>query len=129
MLFPTVQFAIFFPIVLAISWALMKRQALWKIFIVFASYVFYACATPRFCLLLAGITLLNQAGAKLIHRSQDERTRKWIVGVTVTLDLLVLAVFKYYGFFTQSVADALNTFGLGMPLPLLTIALPVGVSF
>jgi alginate O-acetyltransferase complex protein AlgI len=128
-LFPTVQFAIFFPIVLAISWALMKRQALWKIFIVFASYVFYACANPKFCLLLAGITLLNQAGAKLIHRSQDERTRKWIVGVTVTLDLLVLAVFKYYGFFTQSIADALNTVGLGMPLPLLTIALPVGVSF
>ena len=129
MLFPTVQFAIFFPIVLAISWALMKRQALWKIFIVFASYVFYACANPKFCLLLAGITLLNQAGAKLIHRSQDERARKWIVGVTVTLDLLVLAVFKYYGFFTQSIADALNTVGLGMPLPLLTIALPVGVSF
>ncbi|HEY6889632.1 MAG TPA: MBOAT family protein [Solirubrobacter sp.] len=129
MLFPTVQFAIFFPIVLAISWALMKRQALWKIFIVFASYVFYACANPRFCLLLAGITLLNQAGAKLIHRTEDERARKWIVGVTVTLDLLVLAVFKYYGFFTQSIADALNTFGLGMPLPLLTIALPVGVSF
>ncbi|MDA0162195.1 MBOAT family protein [Solirubrobacter ginsenosidimutans] len=129
MLFPTVQFAIFFPIVLAISWALMKRQAIWKIFIVFASYVFYACANPKFCLLLAGITLLNQAGAKLIHRSQDEHTRKWIVGVTVTLDLLVLAVFKYYGFFTQSIADALNTVGLGMPLPLLTIALPVGVSF
>ena len=129
MLFPTVQFAIFFPIVLALSWALMKRQALWKIFIVFASYVFYACANPKFCLLLAGITLLNQAGAKLIHRSEDERARKWIVGVTVTLDLLVLAVFKYYGFFTQSIADALNTVGLGMPLPLLTIALPVGVSF
>jgi D-alanyl-lipoteichoic acid acyltransferase DltB (MBOAT superfamily) len=128
-LFPTVQFAIFFPIVLAISWALMKRQALWKIFIVFASYVFYACANPKFCLLLAGITLLNQAGAKLIHRTEDERARKWIVGVTVTLDLLVLAVFKYYGFFTQSIADALNTVGLGMPLPLLTIALPVGVSF
>jgi alginate O-acetyltransferase complex protein AlgI len=128
-LFPTVQFAIFFPIVLAISWALMKRQALWKIFIVFASYVFYACANPKFCLLLAGITLLNQAGAKLIHRTQDERARRWIVGVTVTIDLLVLAVFKYYGFFTQSVADALNTVGLGMPLPLLTIALPVGVSF
>src|SRR3954469_22487748 len=107
----------------------MKRQALWKIFIVFASYVFYACANPKFCLLLAGITLLNQAGAKLIHRSEDERARKWIVGVTVTLDLLVLAVFKYYGFFTQSVADALNTVGMGMPLPLLTIALPVGVSF
>ena len=40
MLFPTVEFAIFFPIVLALSWMLMPRQALWKPFIVFASYVF-----------------------------------------------------------------------------------------
>jgi alginate O-acetyltransferase complex protein AlgI len=128
-LFPTVQFAIFFPIVLAISWALMKRQPVWKIFIVFASYVFYACANPKFCLLLGGITLLNQAAAKLLHRTEDERRRRWIVGVAVTLDLLVLAVFKYYGFFTQSIADTLNHVGLGMPLPLLTIALPVGVSF
>jgi alginate O-acetyltransferase complex protein AlgI len=129
LLFPTVQFAIFFPIVLAISWALMARQRLWKPFIVFASYFFYACANPKFCLLLGGITLGNQAAAKLLHRAEDERRRKWIVGTTVTLDLLVLAVFKYYGFFTQSIADTLDRVGLGMPLPLLTIALPVGVSF
>jgi alginate O-acetyltransferase complex protein AlgI len=128
-LFPTVQFAIFFPIVLAISWALMKRQAIWKPFIVFASYFFYACANPRFCLLLGGITLGNQAAAKFLHRTDNERTRSWIVGVAVTLDLLVLAIFKYYGFFTQSIADTLDGVGLGMPLPLLTIALPVGVSF
>jgi alginate O-acetyltransferase complex protein AlgI len=128
-LFPTVQFAIFFPIVLAISWALMSRQQLWKPFIVFASYFFYACANPKFCLLLGGITLGNQAAAKLLHRTENERTRKWIVGTAVTLDLLVLAIFKYYGFFTQSIADTLDSVGLGMPLPLLTIALPVGVSF
>ena len=54
MLFPTVQFAIFFPIVLALSWALMPRQPLWKPFIVVASYVFYAAANWRFCLLLGG---------------------------------------------------------------------------
>ena len=63
MLFPTVQFAIFFPIVLAISWALMSRQKLWKPFVVFASYFFYAAANPKFCLLLGGITLGNQAAA------------------------------------------------------------------
>ena len=129
MLFPTVQFAIFFPIVLALSWALMTRQRLWKPFVVFASYFFYACANPRFCLLLGAITLGNQAAAKLLHRTDDERRRKWIVGTAVTLDLVVLAIFKYYGFFTQSIADTLDSVGLGMPLPLLTIALPVGVSF
>ena len=76
MLFPTVQFAIFFPIVLALSWALMSRPTLWKPFIVVASYVFYAAANWRFCLLLGGVTLGNQAAARLIHRTDDERRRK-----------------------------------------------------
>jgi alginate O-acetyltransferase complex protein AlgI len=128
-LFPTVEFAIFFPIVLAISWALMPRQALWKPFIVVASYVFYAAADPRFCLLLGAITVVSQAATWGIHRSEDERRRKWIAAGGVIFDLGVLAVFKYYGFFVTDVSDVLDTIGLGMPLPLVTIALPVGVSF
>jgi alginate O-acetyltransferase complex protein AlgI len=129
MLFPTVQFAIFFPIVLALSWALMSRPRLWKPFIVLASYVFYAAASWRFCILLAGITLGNHAAARLIERTDDEHRRKLIVGVAVALDLGVLAVFKYYGFFVQSLAHGLDDIGLGLPLPLLAIALPVGISF
>ncbi|MEA2442493.1 MAG: alginate O-acetyltransferase complex protein AlgI [Thermoleophilaceae bacterium] len=129
MLFPTVQFALFFPLVLAISWALMSRPQLWRPFIVVASYVFYAYASWTFCLLLGGVTLGNQAAAKLIHRTPDERRRKWIVGVAVALNLGVLAVFKYYAFFVQDIGDVLDAVHLGLPLPLLTIALPVGVSF
>ena len=129
MLFPTIEFAIFFPIVLVLSWALMSRQPLWKPFIVVASYVFYAAADPRFCLLLAGITVGNQVAAVLVHRSRDERRRKWITGTAVALDLLMLGVFKYYAFFVEDVGDVLDSVALGMPLPLLTIALPIGVSF
>ena len=92
MLFPTVQFAIFFPIVLALSWALMPRQQLWKPFIVFASYVFYAYVNWKFCFLLGGITLGNQAAAKLIHRATSDDARRWIVRAAVALDLLVLGV-------------------------------------
>jgi len=129
LLFPTVQFAIFFPIVLALSWLLMPKQKLWKPYILLASYVFYAAADIRFCLLLGGITVANQIAAKAIHASEDERRRKWICAAAVVFDLGVLGVFKYYGFFTQNVGDLLDSFGLGMPLPLLSIALPVGVSF
>jgi D-alanyl-lipoteichoic acid acyltransferase DltB (MBOAT superfamily) len=115
--------------VLAISWSLMSRQPLWKPFIVVASYGFYAAADPRFCLLLGGITLASQLAVWGIHRTDDERRRKWIMAAGVIFDLGVLGVFKYYGFFVEDVGDVLDTVGLGMPLPLLTIALPVGVSF
>ena len=129
MLFPTIEFAIFFPIVLALSWALMSRPSLWKPFILFASYVFYGAADPKFCLLLAGITVGNHLAAKAISATDDERRRLWICRVAVVGDLLVLGVFKYYAFFVEDVGDVLDTFGLGMPLPLLTILLPIGVSF
>src|SRR6476620_5746059 len=107
----------------------MPRQPLWKPFIVIASYVFYAASDPRFCLLLAAITLVSQAAVVAIHRTDDERLRKWFTAAGVVFDLGILAVFKYYGFFVSDVSDVLDTVGLGMPLPLATIALPVGVSF
>jgi len=129
MLFPTIEFAIFFPLVLALSWALMSRPPLWKPFIVVASYVFYAAADPRFCILLAAITVGNQVAVTMIARSDSEPLRKRVCAVAVTLNLLTLGVFKYYGFFVEDVGDALDLVGLGMPLPLLTIALPIGVSF
>jgi D-alanyl-lipoteichoic acid acyltransferase DltB (MBOAT superfamily) len=129
MLFPTVQFAIFFPVVLTLSWALMSRPRYWKPFIVLASYVFYAAANPKFCLLLGGVTIVNQAFAILISRSEDDRHRKRLVLAVVAIDLAALGVFKYYSFFVSSLSDTLDKIGLGSPLPLLTIALPVGISF
>ncbi len=129
MLFPTVQFAIFFPVVLTLSWVLMSRPKLWKPFILLASYVFYAAASWRFCILLAGVTLGNQAAARLLQRTEDARRRKLIVTAAVALDLGALGVFKYYSFFVESFSNALDSVGLSLPLPLATIALPIGISF
>jgi alginate O-acetyltransferase complex protein AlgI len=129
MVFPTVQFAVFFPIVLALSWALMRRQHVWKPFMLAASYVFYAAANPLFCVMIACVTLGNQACAQLIHRSEDTRVRRRIVVLAVTLNLATLGVFKYYGFFASEINGLLDAAGLGLPLPLAAIALPVGISF
>jgi D-alanyl-lipoteichoic acid acyltransferase DltB (MBOAT superfamily) len=129
MVFPTVQFAVFFPIVLALSWALMRRQGVWKPFMLAASFVFYAAADPMFCLILAGMILGNQAAATLIHRSESPRRRKLIVVIAVAADLATLGVFKYYGFFATEINSLLDTAGLGLPIPLADIVLPVGISF
>ena len=51
------------------------------------------------------------------------------MGATVAVDLGVLGVFKYYGFFVDEIGGFLDSIGLGMPLPLLTLALPIGLSF
>src|SRR5918998_2201611 len=107
----------------------MPHPRAWKPFILVASYGFYAAASPRYCLLLAGLTLANQLGAVLVHRTADERRRRWIVAAIVAVDLGVLGVFKYYGFFVDETSRFLDGIGLGMPLPLLTLALPIGLSF
>jgi alginate O-acetyltransferase complex protein AlgI len=128
-LFPSVQFAIFFPIVLTVSWALMPKPRAWKPFILAASYLFYACASWHFIFLLAAVTLGNQAAAVLLGRTEDERRRRWIVAGAVALDLALLGVFKYYSFFAQQWANVAGDAGVHGTLPLLTIALPVGISF
>jgi D-alanyl-lipoteichoic acid acyltransferase DltB (MBOAT superfamily) len=129
LVFPTVEFAIFFPIVLALSWALMPRPALWKPFILVASYIFYGAASWKFCLLLAGVTLVNQAAALAMGRSEDPGRRKLIVTAAVVADLLVLGVFKYYGFFASEINGVLDAAGLGLSAPLVALAIPLGVSF
>jgi alginate O-acetyltransferase complex protein AlgI len=128
-LFPTVEFAVYFPIVLAISWALMPHLQWWKIFIVVASYVFYGTANWKFCFLLAGVTLGNHLFARLIASTSDQRRKKQFLAAGVGLDLAVLGVFKYYAFFIEDVDRVFDSTGMGLPLPLLTIALPIGISF
>jgi alginate O-acetyltransferase complex protein AlgI len=128
-LFPTVQFAAFFAVVFVVSWRLMPYQRAWRRFILAASYFFYGCADWRFVLLLIASTLVNQVAATVGSRAPAAAVRKAAVVSAVSFDLGILAVFKYFDFFIGSVNQMLGVVGLGAPLPLLQIALPVGVSF
>ncbi|UGS36887.1 Peptidoglycan O-acetyltransferase [Capillimicrobium parvum] len=127
--FPTVQFAIFFVVVLALSWALMPKPGLWKPFILAASAVFYGAASWRWVALLAALVLANQLAAVLIARSGRPKVRSSIVAAAVAVDLGLLGLFKYYDFFAEDFNRVLGTVGLDLPLPLLSLALPVGISF
>ena len=130
-LFPTVEFAILFALVLPLSWALMPRPHAWKPVMLAVSYAFYAAADWHFCLLLGGVTVGNQLAARATARAGGGGTRagRRICAAAVGADLAVLGVFKYYGFFVEEVNGTLDGVGLGLPLPLATLALPVGISF
>jgi D-alanyl-lipoteichoic acid acyltransferase DltB (MBOAT superfamily) len=130
MIFPTLQFAIFFGLVLPLSWALMPHPRLWKPFMIAASYVFYGSADAHFVLLLAGCTAWNQVLAILIARAgRGERVRSWLLALAIAGDLGLLGWFKYYGFFAGSLAAFTARLGLPAPLPLLQVVLPLGISF
>ena len=128
MLFPTIDFAVFFTVVLVLSWFVPAFSTSWKLLILAASYVFYGWWDPRFCLLLAATTVVNQLAARLVARSQGRRRVAFVAGA-VTVDLAVLGYFKYAGFFASSLVNALGSLGVNPPVPLIQVALPVGISF
>ena len=123
MLFPTVTFAVFFLIVLPVSWALMRHERAWRAWILLASYVFYAWWDWHFVFLLAVSTVVNHVLALAIHRSQTRPARKSFLALAVAFDLGLLAYFKYTNFFLSSVDNALGTSWIAQ------VTLPVGVSF
>jgi len=129
LLFPTPEFAIFFCLVFVASWLLRPRPVAWRIFLLVASYLFYAWWDPRFTLLLLASTFINQAAARLIQRSPTEPGRRGWLGAAMVADLVILGFFKYYGFFVTSVASGLDKVGLSLEPPLLQLVLPVGISF
>ncbi len=128
-IFPSVEFALFFPLVLGLSWLLMPRPRLWKPFVLVASYAFYMAASWKFGVLLGVVTLGNQLAAVWLAHVSGARARKSVVTLAIVLDLGVLAAFKYYGFFAQEINGVLGDFGLALSMPLVAIAIPLGVSF
>jgi len=129
MLFPTIQFAVFFVLVLVASWLLMPWPVRWKPFMLLASYTFYAAWDWRFIGLLLAVTVVTQTGATVVARTANDGQRRRALVATLVFDLGLLAWFKYYGFFATSLANLLDGVGLGAPLPLLEVILPVGISF
>jgi alginate O-acetyltransferase complex protein AlgI len=128
-LFPTATFAIFFLLVLPLSWLTMPHPRRWRAFIIVASYVFYSWWDWRFVFLLAASTLWNHALATAIHRTTVVSRRKALLIVALAGNLGALGYFKYYDFFVSSGDNFLSTVGLSMPIGVRTVILPVGLSF
>jgi D-alanyl-lipoteichoic acid acyltransferase DltB (MBOAT superfamily) len=128
-IFPTIQFALFFAVVLTTSWLLLPHPRQWKFFMLSASYFFYGSWDWRFCFLLAFTTIADHTIGGLIHRSEDLRVRKRLLTLGVVVSLGVMGFFKYYDFFASSLINLLAPIGVDLPLPIVNVILPVGISF
>ncbi|HST14139.1 MAG TPA: hypothetical protein VLJ44_04700, partial [Gaiellaceae bacterium] len=129
MLFPTVTFAVFFLIVLPVSWSLMRHQSIWRLFILAASFVFYAWWDWRFVFLLAASIVVNHVLAVAIYRAHGVRARKGLLALALLFDLGMLGYFKYAGFLVSSAENALSRVGLPSSSFALSVTLPIGISF
>ena len=129
MLFPTIDFALFFVVVFLGHWVLNHDRRTWVLFMIGASYVFYAWANWRYVFLLAGVSVISQLAAQAVARREDPRRRARAAALGVAATLAPLLCFKYYGFVTVNVANLSGSIGSGWTLPLIQVVLPVGVSF
>ena len=130
MVFNSIQFALFLPIVFIIYWLLRMNMRLQNLFVVLASYVFYGWWDWRFLILIAFTSFCSWGSGLLIHRTpytihHTLSSKFWLIA-NVVLNLGILAVFKYYDFFVTSFAGML---GVDASRHLLNVILPVGISF
>lgn len=128
MLFNSLSFAIFLPIVFALYW-LTKTRRKQNILLMIASYYFYACWDWRFLFLLAFSTFLDYYTGLKIEKSQKKSSKKFWFWLSVGVNLGFLGFFKYYNFFAESFAELFAGFGFQINPWVLKIILPVGISF
>ncbi|MFZ5902797.1 MAG: MBOAT family O-acyltransferase [Chloroflexota bacterium] len=126
MIFTTYDFLLFFPIVFTLYW-LARRVAWQNVILLVASYVFYAWVHPWYALLL-GLSTLADYGLALGIMRNRARTRTF-VALSLALNVGVLAFFKYYNFFSDSLFGLLSGLGLQADFLLVRILLPAGLSF
>ncbi len=127
MLFNSVAFAIFLPVMLIIYWSLRGAARRWTLLI--GSYIFYSWCDWRFSGLLLLSTLIDFVCASAIDRRTDPVARKRILAVSVVSSLGILCTFKYFNFFRDSAKAVFSGLGLDIALPTLDVALPAGISF
>ncbi|NUM56470.1 MAG: MBOAT family protein [Candidatus Hydrogenedentes bacterium] len=127
MLFNSFVFLLFLLIVLPLYYALPHRYQ--NRMLLVASYIFYGWWDWRFLSLLAISTLVDYSLGLLLGGAANQRTRRCLLAASLVVNLGMLAVFKYFNFFIDSAAAFLEFAGLNANVPLLTVVLPVGISF
>lgn len=134
MLFNSIEFLIFFPVVTLLYFALPHRiRYLW---LLAASYFFYMCWNPKYALLMLTSTILTYlSGLFISHADTIENQKKSIavkklsVALSFTLNLAILFFFKYFDFAINNINAILKATGFELITPAFDVLLPVGISF
>ena len=126
MLFNSLEFAIFFPVVCTLYFALPYR--LRTPLLLVASCVFYMAFIPVYIFILFVTILIDYVAGIYIERSSGSARKLWLVGSIIST-CAVLFVFKYFAFFTGNFVGLANFAGWGLSKPLMHIILPIGLSF
>jgi alginate O-acetyltransferase complex protein AlgI len=130
MLFNSIDFAIFLPIVFILYWFLTnKNLKLQNLLIVVASYLFYGWWDYRFLLLILFSTIVDYSVGIGLLKQENKTKRKILLGTSILVNLGFLGFFKYYNFFLDNFITAFSFFGTEIKANSLNIILPVGISF
>ncbi|SIQ04833.1 D-alanyl-lipoteichoic acid acyltransferase DltB, MBOAT superfamily [Chryseobacterium sp. RU37D] len=130
MLFNSIGFLIFLPIVFIFYWFVFNKKFQHQnMLVLIASFYFYACWDWRFLFLLMFSIGLDFFSGIKIENSKSKKEAKFWLALSIIINLGFLGFFKYYNFFVESFSDLLGGFGFHANVWLLKVVLPVGISF
>lgn len=130
MLFNSIDFAIFLPIVFILYWFVTnKNLKLQNLLIVISSYIFYGWWDWRFLSLILFSTILDYSIGISLSKQVNQNKRKMLLWISILMNLGFLGFFKYYNFFLANFMTAFSFFGTEINANSLNIILPVGISF
>jgi alginate O-acetyltransferase complex protein AlgI len=126
MLFNSLEFAIFFPVVALIYFLLPQR--LRTLHLLISSCIFYMAFIPAYILILAVTIVIDYFAGIWIERSEGPRRKRLLI-VSIVATCLVLGIFKYFHFFTDNFVGLVGLFDWQLTGPTIDIILPIGLSF
>jgi len=130
MLFNSIEFLFFLPIVFLLYWFVFRPLKWQNLFVVIASYIFYGWWDWRFLLLIALTSLCSYLSGIIIEHFENNRKKQKLISIAnITLNLVILCCFKYFNFFSENLDALFQSFGYQLDWITLDILLPVGISF
>lgn len=129
MLFNSFIFVAFFIVIYAVYAALRNYYRAQNLLLLAASYLFYSYWDARFLMLLIGSTLVDYWVGRQLERTAGDRSRKALLAISLVSNLSILGFFKYFNFFSATAGRSLAILGLSTDPVILSVILPVGISF